>query len=563
MSRKYFNNKLIYTFLLMLSFGFVSNNTFSQIDDNKNEVTVIASYEPTISDAFKINFNPNIKDSVFELPKFTYGIQPIQIPTTFQIDPIKPAKIIGEPITKLYKNLIKVGFGTYTTPYLELFANSVRSKTYSLGVHLKHLSSTGSISDYANSNYSSNIIEIYGSNYFKKATLDAEVFFHRNVVHYYGYKPADFPLFSEDTRQRYSLIGFNTNYTSNYLDYNEVNHQLLLGFYNLSDYYSSHENNLKLGVNLDKELKIFDFTDKQTLGIKSNLDYYNNAGNLLASSNSTIISFKPYISTQFGEYMFLVGFDASIATTTGVATKLFLYPNVQASLAVIPKILKVYGGFTGGLNKNSFKSISDENPYINTTTSLGFSDKQFEIYGGVNTSLTKSIDFNASISNASVDNMPLFVNDTTNAVHNKFTTIYDKVNMFKISATMLFKYDEKMNIALAGNIYRYSTDKEAEAWHKPNFDASLTVRYNISNKIVCRAEVYTFTKMYAKTFVNSVIKSEEISGMIDVNLGVEYRYSKILSGFINMNNLGAMRYQNWYNYPNQRFSLMAGVSYVF
>jgi len=564
MSKKYFNPNVIYTLLLLLSFGVFNNTAFGQVDNNKNEVTVIAAYEPTISDAFKLNFNPTIKDSVFEQPKFSYGIQSTQITNTFQIEPIKPAKIVGEPITKLYKNLLKVGFGTYTTPYLELFANSVRSKTYALGVHVKHLSSSGSITDYANSNFSNNAIEIYGRNYFKKATLDGEVFFHRDVVHYYGFKTADFPNYNDDAiRQRYALIGFNTAYTSNYLDTNMVNHQFSLGFYNLSDYYSSHENNVKLGANLDKNLKIFDFTDKQTLGIKANLDYYNNAGDLLASNNSTVISFKPYISTQFGEYMFSVGFDASIATTTGIATKLHFYPNIEASLAVIPKILKIYGGLTGGLKKNSFKSISDENPFINTTSPLGFSNKQFEIYGGVNTSLTKAIDLNASISNTSTDGMPLFVNDTMNIAHNMFTVVYDKVNLLKISAAMLFKYDEKMNIALAANLYRYSTDKEAEAWHKPGFDASLTIRYNISNKIVCRAEVYTFTKMYAKTFANGVMKSEEISGMADINLGLEYRYSKILSGFINMNNLGAMRTQNWYNYPNQRFSFMAGVTYAF
>ncbi len=563
MSNKYFNNSIINKIFFLLCIGMFTTNAYSQKDDNKNEVTVIAAYEPTISDAFKINFTPTTKDSVFEQLPFHYGIQSIKIPTTYQIEPIKPAKIVGEPITKLYQNLIKAGFGNYTTPYFELFTNSVRSKKFALGVHAKHLSSTGGIADYANSNYANNEVEAIGKIFFEKATLDGEVFFHHDVIHYYGYKPIDFPTFSEDIRQRYSLIGFNTNYSSNYLDSNQLNHQLSLGFYNLSDYYNSHENNFKLGINLDKNLNLFDFTDKQTIGIKTNLDYYNNAGSLIPTNNSGMVSFKPYISTHFNQYMFYLGLDASLATTTGAVTKLFLYPNIEASLAIIPQILKVYGGISGGLNKNSFKSISSENPFISTTTPFGFSDKQFEFYGGINTSLTKTIDFNASISNATTDNMPLFVNDTNNLAHNKFTLAYDKVNLLKASASFQFRYNEKINIVLAGNYYRYSTDIEAKAWHKPDFDASLIVRYNISNKIICRAEAYTFTKMYAKTFENGIMQAKEISGMIDVNLGIEYRYSKILSGFINLNNLGAMRYQNWYNYPSQRFSLMAGVTYAF
>lgn len=567
MSKKYFNTHIISQIVLVICFGICSTNAYSQIDDNKNEVTIIAPYEPTISDAIKLNFSPNIKDSVFSQPKFSYSIQSSKIPTSFQIEPIKPAKIVGEPITKLYKNLIKAGIGTYATPYFELFANSVRSKTYAIGLHAKHLSSTGNIKDYGNSNYSNNLIELYGRSYFKKATLDGEVFFNRDVVHYYGYKTTDFHDISKDsTRQRYTLVGFNTAYSSNYLDSNKVNHQLSLGYYNLSDYFSSHENNIKFGLNLDKSLKLFNITNKQTIGLKSNLDYYNNSGALLPTANSMIVSFKPYISTHFNEYMISVGVDASVATTTGAASKLYLYPNIEASLAIIPEILKVYGGLTGGLSKNSFKSISDENPFIITSVPLSFANKKFEIYGGINTSLTKSIDFNASISNSSTDNMPLFVNDTNVAMNtpiNKFTVVYDNVNLLKISASFLFKYDEKMNIALAGNLYRYSTDTEVEAWHKPGFDASLTIRYNISNKIICRAEVFAFTKMYARSYENGIVKSEEIKGMADVNLGVEYRYSKILSGFINLNNLTGMRYYNWYNYPNQRFSLMAGVTYAF
>ena len=101
MSRKHFNTTISYQFILLFCIGLTSFSVSGQID-NKNEVTVIAAYEPTISDAIKLNFNPSIRDSIFELPKFSYGIQSTQILTNFQIDPIKPAKIVGEPISKLY-----------------------------------------------------------------------------------------------------------------------------------------------------------------------------------------------------------------------------------------------------------------------------------------------------------------------------------------------------------------------------------------------------------------------------------------------------------------------------
>ena len=563
MTRKIFIGIMKYQLLLIVVIAMFSHKAYSQIIDDKNEVTVIASYEPTISDAFKLNFNPGIKDSTYEQPNFSYTIQSKKIPTSFMLEPIKPAKIVGEPITKLYKNLIKAGFGNYLTPYLEVYANSVRSKSYSYGVHARHLSSSGSIKDYAESKYSNNLLEVYGMKYFKKSTIDVEVFFHRDVVNYYGFKPVDFPSFTDDIKQRYALIGFNAAYYSNYVDSSSLNHKIGLGFYNLSDKYSTHENNLKFSFDLDKNVKLFDFSDKQTLGIKTSVDYFNNGNDKTGSINSAIFGFKPFISTHFNEYMFYAGVDLSIATSTGVASKLHIYPHLEASLNIIPKILKVYGGISGGIEKSSFKTISDENPFVNSNVPVGFSNKKFEIYGGVTSSLTKTIDFSASISNSTIDGMPLFVNDTNTAPDNQFTVLYDKVNRLKINASFLFKYDDKLNFNLSANLYRYSTDVEAEAWHKPNFDASLTARYSISNKIVAQASIFTFTKSYAKTYENGTMIIKEIDAMIDFNLGFEYRYSKILSGFVNINNLTAGRYQNWYNYPNQRFNLMAGITYAF
>jgi len=549
----------------MIVMAVFSLQAYSQVNDDKNEVTVIAAYEPTISDAFKINFNPLIRDSSYQQAKFNYSIQSKKIPTSFQLEPIKPAKIVGEPISKLYKNLLKLGFGNYYTPYLELYANSVRSKSYSFGVHAKHLSSLGSIKEYASSKYSNNVLEATAMKYFKKSTLDAEVFFHRDVVHYYGFKPAEFPLYIDDIKQYYALIGLNASYYSNYLDSNKLNHKLGFGFYNLSDRYSSHENKLKFNFDLDKNLKLFDFSDKQTVGIKTSVEYYNN-GNNNVTSNSAVFGFKPYISTHFNEYMFNVGLDASIVTASGLASKLHLYPNIEAALNIIPKILKVYGGFSGGIEKSSFKSITDENPFVNSNVALGYTNKKFEIYGGIISSLTRTIDFSASISNATIDGMPLFVNDTNtalNAPDNQFIAVYDKINRLKLNACFLFKYDEKLNFIVSGNLYRYSTDIEAEAWHKPAFEGNLSARYNINNKIIAHIDIYTFTKSYAKTFVNNIMIIKEIDPMVDASLGVEYRYSKILSGFLNINNLTAGRYQNWYNYPNQRFNLMAGITYAF
>ena len=48
----------------------------------------------------------------------------------------------------------------------------------------------------------------------------------------------------------------------------------------------------------------------------------------------------------------------------------------------------------------------------------------------------------------------------------------------------------------------------------------------------------------------------------DANLGLEYRYSKLLSFWARFNNLAAQRYYLYNNYPSYRFRVMLGLTYA-
>jgi len=62
---------------------------------------------------------------------------------------------------------------------------------------------------------------------------------------------------------------------------------------------------------------------------------------------------------------------------------------------------------------------------------------------------------------------------------------------------------------------------------------------------------------------NNEVVIKNMKGLVDVNLGLEYRYTKFLSAFLNLNNLAAQRYQRWYAYPTQKFNLLGGLTYTF
>jgi len=69
---------------------------------------------------------------------------------------------------------------------------------------------------------------------------------------------------------------------------------------------------------------------------------------------------------------------------------------------------------------------------------------------------------------------------------------------------------------------------------------------------------------YAKVWntTTSSIEAKKLNSIIDANLGFEYRYSKILSAFINLNNITGSRYYIWNNYPSYKFNILAGITYA-
>jgi len=558
------NNKIFRIILISLvlisSLLYSYDNAYGQTYDE--EITVIAPYKPSISDAFKININPEIKDTTSRIIKHNYVIVPKRYDTKFQLDPIKPAKIVGEPIDKLYKNFIKAGFGNYTTPYVEFFANKLRSKKHAFGVHLKHISTSGKIDDYDNSNYSNNFINVFAKKYNKKNMLGGNIFFDRNVFHYYGLRPGIVEnIVSKHDKKRYSKVGANLFLKSTNIKKDKLNYAIDLDYYNLSDNYKSSENNIDFTGSIDKNVKLFKKVEDQKLGIITNVNFFNNKLDTLNSSNNALIKFNPFLNVGFDEYSFDVGFNASIKADTSSA--IYIYPLAKVSIKVIRNMLTVFAGISGEINKGSYDALSTENPFIISAIPLQYTEEKFNFTGGITSSPGKYVDVTASITNSNIDNMHFFINDTTNFFGNTFTLLFDDVSILKVSAECSYQKNERFSLLLRANYYSYNMDLEAKPWHKPEYDIYLSAMYNIQKKIIIKTDIFAYGKSFAKEYENGTAFAKELKAFIDINLGVEYRYTKILSAFLNINNLTSNRYFRWNNYPSQKFNFMAGLSYSF
>ena len=521
-------------------------------------------YVPVIKkDAFKVSETPqNVKGPEIR-SDIQYVIQPSRIDTKFKLEPITAARMSGEPLTKLYKSLIKVGYGTYQTPMAEIFFNTGRSKKRSLGFSYNHLSSNGTIDNFGNQAYSTNNAKGNMSYFYKNHTLDVNANWKRDVVHYYGYSPKIYTDIKEDSiRQRFALSELKTSLYSTYSNHDKLHHRFDLNYYNLFDRFKTMENNVCLKANFDKEIKL----DKEMQDEKFLLEIegtYNSFTNPEDTVSAGLIKIMPAVSFKANDLHVLAGVRGIVEADS--TSYLRFFPFVNASLNLADNLVIIYGGINGDVHENTFRTMSTENPFVNPRLNHVNTREKLSANFGIKGNFSSKIAFNASIANYNMINMPLFVTDTTEPMKNRFTVIYDDVKYIKGSGEVSYQKNEKIKFIAGADYYYYQPSTEKQVWHKPSIIGKVIAEYNIQDKIIAKAAIYYYGKTYSKAYDSTgmVVMPHLNKGIVDINIGLEYRYTKILSAFINFNNIAAMRGYPWYNYPNQRFSLIGGLTYAF
>lgn len=527
------------------------------------QVTVVAAYEPVIPEANKIVVNPAASETEVRLPVMTYSINPVQLKPVLTPESIPAVKLVGEPQKKLTRNYARAGMGTYTSPYAEFWANTLRSKSYGLGVHLKHLSSSGEIRDYAISKNSVNLAEVQGQKFFENHTLSAGAGFRRNVVHHYGFKPTDFDIFipDEDLKQRFNRINTSVGFDSRYDDKDKLNHQFSLALNHVSDRFETRENNIAFRGNADKRFELLTITDYQQIGVEADVLFSGYKDSLLKQKN-TVVSVRPYLATEFEMYTFRLGLDLTFKMDT--LSKAYLFPFAEARVRVIDDALTIKAGITGGLKRHGFDELSDINPFVQSVLPLQYTRDKFTFYAEARARAGKHINLAASFRASSIENAPFFVNDFTVIPWNRFTLVYDDASLLTARFEAEFRTAEKIRVKAFAEFEKWNLKQELHPWHKPSSTIGLQAYYNMGDKLMVSARLNHYGRQYAR-LMNEVgsVTAETLKAYFDPGLGLEYRYTKSLSAFLNLNNLTGTRNFVWYNYPGYRFNLMGGLTYAF
>lgn len=542
--------------ILMLSMACL----FTYAEGQQEEVRVVKPYSPTLSGASKIELLPALDEEIdYELPEFHYQLYPKKYDSQYRLEPIKAARMVKMPLKRLYKSELTLGMGNYMTPLAELSFNQLRSRNGTFGLHLKHHSMNGQVkleNDMkAAAGFNENLAEIYGSRFMKKSVLDYHAGASYNTYVHYGVDPAlDTVLERKDAIHPFFTAEGGLGLHSMNADSFHFNYDASLDYYFFTHDFDQREHGTSGQFKFDKSLSVVDIA-----GDLGGAFYGHYPDWDTVMGQHVMFWLNPHVAKSSAEWRFTAGFNAFGEVRDGVFTPHF-YPRASFQFNIVKEVIVPYFGVDGTLESNNFRKMVDENPYMVPGLSVRPTSHKLIGYVGLKGKFSDAVGYNLKGSYHIIDDQYFFVNDTSNFLMNQFTVVYDEITLLNLHGELSLQPTDAWKIILEGNYYKYTLVREDRPWNKPTYDLSLLARYNMGGKILVNAGVSAIGSRYYENFVPDL--EETLPMTIDANLGIEYRYSKLLSFWVRFNNLAAQKYYLYHNYPSYRFRAMVGLTYA-
>lgn len=520
--------------------------TFAQDTLRTNWEYVDKTFKPILSESIKIQSNPNPEIPETKVPVFAYDVPEKRMDGQPTLYTIKPLSLGTSLLPKLKNNYTKLGYGNYNAPLFETYLNTTRNKNLQAGLFVKHLSFNPS----GDRQFSNNTVYGFGKRFLGTGILSADAMYYRNVVNLYGYESSGA---NSDIKQRFQTIEGKVAFQNILKDTSKLSYKLDGGFYNFADNRDVSENDFKLYGTFGKRI------GGNPIDVKAGV----NITNLKFGSTEysrVFVDLNPRYKLNMDQLFINLGFNSTFFNDS-TGTTFYFFPVAEAGLNLIKNSLTTYVGITGNLQRNTYRSIANENPFVR---SAGFRNtvNSFELYGGLKGIISPQTSFLINLSLANVQNLLFYVGDSANL--NSQKVIYDTKNssVFNFKTELNHEFGEKFTFGFVMNYYSYSISIPSP-YSRPTFTTQLNMGYNMADKFIWKASVYTMNKRESGVETSSGIKPVTLDGLVDINLGLDYRYTKNISLFVNLNNLTNNQYQRWTNLPVYGFNVMGGLTVSF
>lgn len=452
--------------LLFLWFG--HGFLYAQDDTNEDlstqEVLVVKSYTPSLSDAFKITEGPKIPDSLKATNKtLIYKIIPIDVVSTFEPNKATPLKLKKRSSSTPYNTFFSGGFGSKSQLYLNISSVIELDRTQRFGLNVYR---DGFGSDVGNSLLkSSQSFSQFGVHHNLRSNnynVNTQLQFTAQKNNYFGLYDRNWDDF---------LIGSLTpEVKRNYFK-----------FRTYWDWFDSFLRSLSFQANITSD----NFTtSEQQLNVKADFTAPFAGGKFQANTEiqgqNSLFS-QPFFENQTQEFTQGIGKvglewlynenDLKLKIGAGVAyfegdeslsSKLNYYPEIEVFYQKKGNSIAPYLTASGGVRVNSYRETAIFNPYIAPITELRPTFNRYNAMLGIRSSVSSVLNFNFGLLYDQVENyqfyqrLPLDIKGSNDAyrLSNSFENKYANVDLYGVKARLRIDL-AKNNFVHFETVYRH------------------------------------------------------------------------------------------------------------
>ncbi len=491
-----------------------------------------------------------IEKKTVDVSKQNYSYNDYHLPLPLMDAKLKILTVKEEPLPKLYANYIKAGIGNYATSYLEAFLYNKRSEKLAYGLNLRHFASARG--PLKRSGLSDNHILLYGKYLLSKASIDSDLGYFRTARHFYGYNQ-DLEFKKDTLKQRFNNIVWNIGIKSNDSSAS-FKYQGNIEISNLNDAYKAKETEA-----LIRYKTLMKLDENSYMGVRGLISISSRSDSTKYVRN--LVSLQPYYQRTLDKLILTGGLNFGFENDTLFSKKNFhLYPALKGEYKIIENIIHVFGGLDGNMERNTLRSTLKENPWLTNRVALAHSNKLVELFIGTKGTLLKKVTYQLQGSYLSYKNLPFMVNNGQDSL--RFALVYDSnnVKITRLKAEASYSLDTKMLAGVSFTYNGYNMGTLKQAWHMPKMQANYYLTYFLKDKMVFHLSSYMFAGIKA---VDPSGKEIVLPTILDLNVKVDYLFSRNFSAFLELNNLLANKYERYLYYKQKGINLLLGATCSF
>ncbi len=538
--------------LLLLGIGCAGSFVRAQDTTKRRTIDITSSFKPVLRDAVKINFNAAPPAADTSHPRLVYTIPAQYLFLSYQPAEMKPVALQRDTIAPWDNyNYIKVGVGNVHLPYVRTGFSFGDGKSTFFNIFANQLSSKGNLPYQKNS-----LTDVKLAGTLKTANnleWNASIGFKNDGYNLYGYQPDTLKYSADQLKQSFqtfegALSLRNTVPTEFGLLYHPN-----LRFAVFSDNHTpgATETNSVLNLPLEKTIgKEFAFD----LGFTADLTHYNLASASSAQNNNIYLVTPGFLVKTANLFL-----QASVVPSWD--NQVFhLLPNFVADISTNDQRFTVQLGWIGYYDKGSYQRFESINPWLAQPGTL-LNTRVQERYAGFKGSLDNHFTYAAKVGFLEYDNMPLFVNDSLGGGKDFLIRYASSMEALQLHAEVSYLQGEDFDVTASLNVNQYTNIKgEPEAWGLLPVEFKTNLKWQAFKDFWAKLDLFAFDGAKYRSPDGVAFKG---NNGFDMNAGVEFRITRQLNLWFQMNNIFNDKYERWHQYPVYGFNLLGGIIFTF